>query len=123
MIDGYPKTVEEATALENSGYELSKVIFLHVSDDVATSRYQARKYDPETGDFYEEGSLPDDSALCGRLVQAPGPNLSSELQAYREAHDGLVTYFGSRGIEVVEGSSIAQVGEIIENSLSLPITS
>ena len=38
MIDGFPKTVEEAKGLEDAGYGFSKAIFLDVSDEVATER-------------------------------------------------------------------------------------
>ena len=84
MIDGFPKTVEEAKGLEDAGYGFSKAIFLDESDGVATERNETRQYDPETGEYYHIGKEPTDEDIRGRLVAAPVEHFEAALQAYRE---------------------------------------
>ena len=70
LLDGFPRTQEQAKALEEAGIEADCFLFLDVPDEVLVERVVGRRTDPETGKIYHMTfSPPEDDAVRDRLVQ------------------------------------------------------
>ena len=52
LLDGYPRSEEQATALTEVGIEPELFILLDVPEEVLVDRVTGRRLDPETGDIY-----------------------------------------------------------------------
>ena len=70
LLDGFPRTPAQATALADAGVSADCFIFLNVPDDVLVERVVGRRTDPETGKIYHMTfSPPEDEAVLARLEQ------------------------------------------------------
>ena len=49
ILDGFPRTIEQAKALENMGVEIDKVISLEVPDEAIVERMSGRRICPTCG--------------------------------------------------------------------------
>lgn len=52
LLDGFPRTEEQAKALRSAGIEPNSVVFLDVPDAMLIERVVGRRSDPETGKIY-----------------------------------------------------------------------
>jgi adenylate kinase len=68
VLDGYPKTIEQAKALREFKITPNHVIFLECPDAVVYERVENRRIDPSTGLYYNVVNMPDDENLRNRLV-------------------------------------------------------
>ncbi len=107
MLDGFPRTVAQAEALdetlEEADLKLDMVIFLDVNDDEVVSRILNRQ---------EIEGRQDDSREVVR----------ERLNVYREKTSPLVSYYGSKGIlRKVDGvGSVDEISQRIDQLL-LPL--
>lgn len=70
ILDGFPRTVAQAMALEQAGIRPDKVLFLEVPDDTIIQRVVGRRSDPLTGRIYHTRFAPPESDdIASRLVQ------------------------------------------------------
>ena len=70
LLDGFPRTPAQATALADAGVSADCFIFLNVPDEVLVERVVGRRTDPETGKIYHMTfSPPDDEEVLARLEQ------------------------------------------------------
>lgn len=70
MLDGFPRTPDQAKALEDAGVAADCFLFLDVPDSVLVERVVGRRTDPVTGKIYHmKFSPPDDAEVLARLEQ------------------------------------------------------
>lgn len=70
LLDGFPRTEEQAKALAAVGASADCFIFLDVPDEVLVERVVGRRTDPVTGKIYHMTfSPPDDEEILARLDQ------------------------------------------------------
>ena len=55
ILDGFPRTVEQAEALEKMGVQIDKVIEIAVSDEAITARMSGRRVCEGCGNSYHKG--------------------------------------------------------------------
>lgn len=76
VMDGYPRSVVQYQAIKQWFLEhetqISKAIFLRVSDEVSVSRLSARRQDPVTGEIYN------------LITNPPGPEVDQARLVHRE---------------------------------------
>jgi adenylate kinase len=71
LLDGFPRTKEQAVALQQAGVIPQVMVLLDVPDDVLIERVEGRRTDPVTGKVYhlKFNPPPADEALLKRLEQ------------------------------------------------------
>lgn len=70
LLDGFPRTQAQASALTDAGVSADCFLFLDVPDEVLVERVVGRRTDPKTGKIYHMTfSPPDDEEVLKRLEQ------------------------------------------------------
>lgn len=105
MLDGFPRTVEQAVELDKcfstSGHSIDAVISLEIEDRVVADRLTGRRSCPQCGAVYHMKNLkPKVDGVCDNdgasLVQRPDDNpevVANRLKTYHEQTEPLVDYY------------------------------
>ena len=112
ILDGVPRTVAQAEALEAMGVEIDKVVDIEVSDETIVKRLSGRRVCSACGasyhTIYKPSVKPDECDRCGgslivRKDDEPSTILE-RLKVYHELTEPLVDFYKERGkLVVVEG--------------------
>lgn len=109
ILDGFPRTVNQAAALDEAlaglGQPIDVVINLTVSDKVIFDRMSGRRSCPTCGAVYHITNLKPKvegkcDAGCGDLIQRPDDNLDvvkKRLETYHEQTKPVVGYYQKHG--------------------------
>lgn len=113
ILDGFPRTVAQAEALDSMGVNLDRVISIEVPDDVITTRMTGRRVCANCGASYHVTDNPSRdgvscdkcaTALSVRADDAPEVVLS-RLNVYHEITEPLKDFYLSKGIlKTVDGN-------------------
>lgn len=112
ILDGVPRTVAQAEALEEMGVTIDKVVDLEVADEVIMRRLSGRRVCSACGASYHLGFKPsrepDQCDRCsGPLIVRKDDEpatVRDRLAAYHEQTEPLVEFYRQRGkLVVVEG--------------------
>jgi adenylate kinase len=105
LLDGYPRTVAQAEALDGvlseHGRPLDHVLLLDVADEALIERITGRRSDPETGHVYHVKFDPPPADIAGRLIQRKDDTeeiLRQRLQEYGDKTAQLIPHYESAGI-------------------------
>ncbi len=132
ILDGYPRTVEQAAILDDIlgelGRRLERVILITVPDEVIVERMAGRRSCPECGRVYHMVSAPPkNDTLCDEcgvaLVQRPDDReevVLERLRVYHEKTQPLEELYRSRGIllEVDGNQPVDTVTGVIVEALA-----
>ena len=112
ILDGFPRTIPQAEALDAMGIIIDKVIDIEVPDEKIAARMSGRRVCKDCGASYHlEYKSPESEGVCdacsGELVQrkddAPETVLD-RLAVYHEQTEPLKEFYSKKGIlRVVEG--------------------
>ena len=112
ILDGFPRTVAQAEALDNMGVTIDNVLEIHVADERICARMSGRRVCESCGASYHVEYKPTKvEGICdkcsGKAVQraddAPETVLS-RLQVYQEKTAPLKEYYAKTGkLRTVEG--------------------
>ncbi len=112
ILDGVPRTVAQAEALETMGVDIDKVVDIEVSDDAIVKRLSGRRVCSACGASYHTQYKPSaKSDVCdrcgGALIVRKDDEPSTvldRLNTYHELTEPLVEFYKKRGkLVVVEG--------------------
>ncbi len=112
ILDGVPRTVAQAAALETMGVEIDKVVEISVKDDVIVKRLAGRRVCSSCGTSYhlqyKPSENPDACDRCsGQLIirKDDEPSTTIErLKTYHEQTEPLVEFYKERDkLVIVEG--------------------
>jgi len=105
MLDGFPRTLPQAEALEailaESGRPLQAVVLLEVPDEVIVRRIVGRRQDPETKTIYHLDFDPPPPEIADRVVQRADDTeqkCNERLAVYHAQTAPLVPFYESRGV-------------------------
>jgi adenylate kinase len=124
ILDGFPRSVPQAEALEAMGVSLDKVISLEVSDEEIVERMSGRRVCPSCGRTYHVIHLPskkgDACEECGATLSIRADDapevVRSRLEVYHSVTEPLKAYYESKGkLCLVDGK--ASVDEITKRTL------
>ena len=112
ILDGVPRTVAQAEALETMGVRIDKVVDIEVADEKIIERLSGRRVCSACGASYhtafKPSSQPDKCDRCGgaliiRKDDEPATVLE-RLKVYHELTEPLIDFYRQRGkLVVVEG--------------------
>ena len=105
ILDGFPRTIPQAEALDKMGIEIDKVIDIEVSDDVIIDRMSGRRVCEKCGRPYHLVSLrPKVKGVCddcaGALIQRKDDHpltVKARLKIYHKETEPLKYYYKSQG--------------------------
>ncbi len=106
ILDGFPRTIPQAEALDALGIEIDKVIDIELSDEIIVNRLSGRRECSKCGATYHitnnpsaKGDVCDkcDGELVCRKDDAPETVLS-RLDVYHEQTEPLINYYKNKGI-------------------------
>jgi adenylate kinase len=110
ILDGFPRTVNQALALEEmlkvKGEKISKVLFFDVPDEVIVDRLSGRRVCSKCGAVYHvKYNPPKVEGVCdlcgGTLVQRDDDKeevVRKRLEVYRKQTQPLIEFYQERGI-------------------------
>ena len=112
ILDGFPRTVVQAQALDEMGIEMDVVVSIEVDDDEVISRMNGRRVCAKCGATYHTKFKPssdgihcdnDGELLTQRKDDSPEV-VADRLKIYHEQTEPLKDYYASKGVvKVVYG--------------------
>ena len=112
ILDGFPRTVPQAEALDRMGISLDKVVSIEVPDEVIVERMSGRRVCAKCGATFHVSDNPskdgDKCDKCGeelsiRSDDAPEVVLS-RLEVYHSTTEPLKDFYATKGnLELVDG--------------------
>ena len=112
MLDGFPRTIPQAEALDKMGIVIDKVIDIEVPDEKIINRMSGRRVCEKCGASYHlEYKKPKVEGICdacsGTLIQRKDDHpdtVKSRLDVYHSETEPLKDYYEKQGkLTVVEG--------------------
>ena len=125
ILDGFPRTIPQAEALDRMGITIDHVVDINVPDEVITRRVSGRRVCPGCGNSYHvETKKPQQEGVCDRcgntLVQRKDDEpktVEERLRVYPEQTEPLRDYYAAAGkLLVMDGQQGIQ--EIAEQTLA-----
>lgn len=91
VLDGFPRTIAQAEALDNMGMSIDEVVFLDASEDTILTRMSGRRVCESCGKSYHLISkAPKVDGVCdkcgGTLVKRTDDNLETIVERLKEYH-------------------------------------
>ena len=126
ILDGFPRTIPQAEALDRMGIAIDRVVDINVPDEVITRRVSGRRACLDCGSTYHiETKKPQVEGVCDRcgstLVQRKDDlpeTVQERLHVYHAQTEPLRDYYAAAGkLLVVDGQQGIQ--EIAEQTLEL----
>lgn len=114
ILDGVPRTVPQAEALEKMGVDIDLALDIEVSDDEIIKRLSGRRVCENCGATYHiEYNPPQKPDVCdrcsGRLIVRKDDEpetIKARLKTYHEQTEPLIQFYKERGkLAVVQGAS------------------
>lgn len=120
LLDGYPRSGEQAEAIEAEGIRPDIFLLINVPDDVLVERVVGRRSDPETGEIYHLKFKPPPPEVVPRLVQRSDDTeekCRARLQTYHTHVDAVVGYYKDVLVEIDGNRSMEEVFDSITNAV------
>lgn len=117
ILDGFPRTIPQAEALDAMGVVIDKVIDIEVADEVIVNRLSGRRVCEKCGRTYHLESLkPKAEGICddcgGTLVQRKDDSIETvkaRLDIYHNETEPLKDYYAKQNkLVVVEGQDTVE---------------
>ena len=129
ILDGVPRTVAQAEALETMGVDIDKVVDIEVADETIVKRLSGRRVCSACGasyhTLYKPSANPDRCDRCnGQLIVRKDDEpatILERLRTYHELTEPLVDFYKERGkLVVVEGQEeVADTSRLLFEKLGV----
>lgn len=123
ILDGFPRTVPQAEALDRMGIAIDRVVDIEVADEKITARLSGRRVCPACGASYHVDYKPSKDGescdLCGAALvirKDDDPEIIKDrLKVYHEQTEPLKEYYGNKGIlrEVIGQEEVADTTRLV----------
>jgi len=111
LLDGFPRTDDQAKALIDGGVQVSACLLLEVPDEVLVERMEGRRFDPVTNNTYHLKFFPPpDETVRARLIVRSDDNVEKfkvRLGEYHKHVKAIKDFFHSV-LHVVDGNQSKQ---------------
>ena len=106
ILDGMPRTLTQAEALENAGFRFDAAILLKTSDEEIMHRMSGRRVCEDCGASYHVVAVPPKvEGVCddcgGRLVRRPDDEpetVKERLEIYHKETEPIISFYAERGL-------------------------
>jgi len=105
ILDGFPRTVPQAEALDAMGVKLDVALSLEVSDEEIVERMSGRRVCPACGRTYHVAHNPSplgDACECGSALSVRADDapdvVRSRLQVYHSTTEPLKEFYSKKGL-------------------------
>lgn len=128
ILDGFPRTVAQAEALDEAGIKIDKVLLLDVADDIIVERLSGRRECAKCATPYHTVYKPSpagDMCPCGgKLIQRDDDNeqtVKNRIKVYHNQTEPIKEYYKKKGVLVsADGcSSVENTTEAVFKALGL----
>ena len=127
ILDGVPRTIAQAEALEKAGIVFDDVVSIEISDEVIMERMSGRRVCEHCGASYHLVAVPPKrEGICdkcgGKLVQrkddAP-ETVKARLEVYHKETEPLKAFYAQRGLlkSVENQATVAETSQVILRAL------
>jgi len=89
LLDGFPRTEDQAQALTERGVRVNGFILLEVPDEVVVDRMEGRRWDPVTNASYHLKYLPPPPEIVNRLIIRSDDNIDKFKVRLGEYHKNV----------------------------------
>ena len=124
ILDGVPRTIAQAEALEKAGIQFDAVVSIEISEDEILRRMSGRRVCEACGSSYNVEAVPPRvEGICdncgGKLIQRKDDTpetVRERLKVYHTETEPLVDFYGDRGLlkrVAVSGSKEATTEAIL----------
>ena len=112
ILDGFPRTIPQAEALDEMGITIDRVIDIEVPDDTIVARMTGRRVCPDCGaSFHVESKKPEVEGKCSKcgadliIRKDDEPSVVLDrLKVYHEQTEPLIEYYSKQNkLRVVNG--------------------
>ncbi len=126
ILDGFPRTIPQAEALDRMGIDIDKVVDFEVSDEDIISRMSGRRVCESCGASYHIiHKKPLIDGICdncsGTLVQRKDDHpdtVNARLRVYHDQTEPLKNYYNKQGkLIVIEGKG--KIEDITQRAISM----
>ncbi len=120
LLDGYPRSGEQAEAIEEAGIRPDCFLLINVPDSELVERVTGRRSDPETGEIYHLKFKPPPADVLGRLVQRSDDTeemVVPRLKTYHDNVNAVVGYYEDVLVEIDGNRSMDDVYGSIKKAL------
>ncbi|KAL4439685.1 hypothetical protein ABPG75_002686 [Micractinium tetrahymenae] len=117
LLDGYPRSGEQAEAIEKEGIRPDVFLLINVPDELLIDRVVGRRSDPETGEIYHLTFKPPPPEIVPRLVQRSDDTeekARNRLRTYHANVDAVIGYYKDQLVEIDGTQSMDAVFESIQ---------
>ena len=129
ILDGFPRTIAQAEALDEFGVEIDTALSLEVDDDVIVKRLSGRRECSSCGATYHIDSKPSKKdGLCdkcgSKLTTRRDDNpetIQSRLDVYHEQTEPLKDFYAKKGklVKVVGRNTVEETTASVVEALGL----
>lgn len=120
LLDGYPRSAEQADAIEAAGVRPDVFILVDVADDILVERVVGRRLDPVTGAIYHTTFNPPPADIVDRLTQRSDDTedaLRARLASHHANVAAVVGYYQDVLVPVNGEGSMDDVFAVIDSAL------
>ena len=127
ILDGVPRTIAQAEALEKAGIVFDDVVSIEISDEVIMERMSGRRVCEHCGASYHLVAVPPKrEGICdkcgGKLVQRKDDvpeTVKARLEVYHRETEPLKAFYAQRGLlkSVENQPSVAETSQVILHAL------
>ncbi|KAK7312064.1 hypothetical protein VNO77_35610 [Canavalia gladiata] len=122
LLDGYPRSLSQATALKKLEFEPDIFILLEVSEDILVERVVGRRLDPVTGKIYHlKYSPPETEEIAARLTQRfddTEEKVKLRLNTHHQNVEAVLSMYKDITIKINGNVSKEEVFTQIDSALS-----
>ena len=117
ILDGFPRSIPQAEALEEMGVKIDKVLSIEVKDEVIIERMSGRRVCSGCGASYHVKYNPSEKEnvcdKCGKSLYVrdddAADTVKKRLDTYHDQTEPLKTFYENRGLLVtVEGQELVE---------------
>lgn len=130
ILDGFPRTIAQAEALDNAGIEIDKVLSLEVDDEIIVERLTGRRECKTCGTPYhiKNKPVPADGkcTVCGgsEIVQRADDNeetIRNRIEVYHEQTEPIKEYYAAKGkvVSVDSSKTVEHTNAAVSKALGL----